>query len=523
MEEDKSNFDEKIKRALESLPEATPSDAEFKALEKELVRAGVIKKGKRRFFFLIITAGAVFSFGLWFTLRELKNAPVLPAIRSENPAEASPESHVQKETDMSDSQLNFTVQSENGKSNSKFKSDPVKNPELKIAKSAIAGTEVKRDVISAPEPKNENKSLLVNKQPSEINKIAQDEQPVNSISQMVNDEDPSDKSVITGQDNLPFPVNSGTAEIPAQNPAGIPAVVTAGIEPDKTVQNTLNEDQLQDETVNTPPDTSIVIPDTAVIRSTDPVAGAPVETSAVVVINPEKVVSRWSVGVFSSWDKNTYRLKSENIKGDSLAVAESPLYGDKKFQSTIGLFAGYLITDNVEVSAGIRYSQKKTVFLQVGAVDSSDYGYGLNGEGYIFDFKGRYLQVPLRITYLRTINNLNIYGFAGVIPDFNLPVRNHDYFIRVVSDTGGTVTQKVTLEPTSIGLSAMAGAGIRVAVSRNIRFFLEPSWHYSFYPVIKHPTYREVPVNQYINTVSVGAGIIYSFSKAAIRPSLLSE
>src|SRR3990172_7508464 len=67
MEENKNKFDEKIKTALESLPETIPSDAETQSLEKELMKEGIIKKRKRGFFllFLFITLPALSALYLY--------------------------------------------------------------------------------------------------------------------------------------------------------------------------------------------------------------------------------------------------------------------------------------------------------------------------------------------------------------------------------------------------------------------------------------------------------------------------
>jgi hypothetical protein len=222
---------------------------------------------------------------------------------------------------------------------------------------------------------------------------------------------------------------------------------------------------------------------------------------------------KFKLGINYSFDFTKYFVeqnKSVASEDAEYAASSDSIKGIKQgAQFTIGVSGAYSITPHLEVELEIAYSQKEKLsdVIQTPIINNqySVFKYFYNGKYFEFGGKLKYL-IP-------ATNRIALYPTIGGMASFNFPTNATDkgYYIRKTFTDTLTHTDKILLETSSASLSFLVGLEINYQLSSRWSAFIEPLYKYGINPVIKHPTYDYIPVNHYWRTVSIGAGIKYSF------------
>ncbi|HNW99642.1 MAG TPA: hypothetical protein PKK00_14645 [Bacteroidales bacterium] len=214
-------------------------------------------------------------------------------------------------------------------------------------------------------------------------------------------------------------------------------------------------------------------------------------------------LNKWGVGFSFSCDMDKYRMISNNDNGTALLdSADAVLKGSGNFAFTTGLQVTYRFSEKLSVEAGMLYSQKRRLSV-------IDYNYR-NSVEYSFDYNGRYIDIPVRSRYYFISSPVNIFATAGIVFNSNFPVKSKGYFMLQNPQDSGYY-ERVTIQPSSVGISMQIGAGAEYMLNKKIRFYFLPMYNYSFSPVLKHPTYNNEPIKHFINSFNITAGCYFDF------------
>src|SRR5262249_1983207 len=106
------------------------------------------------------------------------------------------------------------------------------------------------------------------------------------------------------------------------------------------------------------------------------------------------------------------------------------------------------------------------------------------------------------------------YATVGAAGSYNLPAGGNgsDYFLRTsFTESGKTEAERVTLNAASAGLVGVVSAGVGIPVGERWEVYVEPRYRYPFYPVIKQPNYKQVPVEHFMRSISLASGLMFKF------------
>ncbi len=208
----------------------------------------------------------------------------------------------------------------------------------------------------------------------------------------------------------------------------------------------------------------------------------------------------WGIGIYTSYDKCSYRIKSENSFGEAMLNDNPDLFkGDNNANYTFGIQIARRLNNRIYAETGILYSQKKSLSV-------SDYSIG--NQIMTFDYNGKYLDIPLKLRYYVLQNKHSLYFSFGIVASSNYPDHTSGYFRKISSDTKQEYL--ITLQPSSVGISGRIGLGVEMMLGENTRIFLEPFYNYSFSPVVKQAQYTDMPMQHFINNIGLSFGI-YNF------------
>ncbi|MFI5163940.1 MAG: outer membrane beta-barrel protein [Bacteroidia bacterium] len=223
------------------------------------------------------------------------------------------------------------------------------------------------------------------------------------------------------------------------------------------------------------------------------------------------------VGGYFSWDATHYKAKNMNTAyGESQYVlnAFNPNNDSvKQLQFTVGITGGYNFHEHFSFEGGIFYSQKKKASSSITLpMYISQYGESISEYSYYYN--AQYLEINGRLKYSFGKGKVSYYVAPGIFGSFNFPVKEEKrgYFTRTFfSESTSAQSEKIILEPSSLGMSASMAVGVEIHLTSKWSIYAEPSYRYAFNPVIKHPTYDQIPVNHFWRTVSFGLGCMYHF------------
>ncbi len=226
---------------------------------------------------------------------------------------------------------------------------------------------------------------------------------------------------------------------------------------------------------------------------------------------------KWGIALYIAPENSHYEMRTK--ANQDLFTIAGP---DRRAGNTLGINLSYSIAQNFYVQSGAWYAQKPAV-----SITESFIGYTPDSSGstdtlrasyrnYTMQYQGRYLEVPLNIKYYcRLSNAMRIYVLAGMIASFNMP-GSKSYFIRESYDQGEIYRDRVNLSAFSVGLAGHFAVGLEMRVNSSWSLYAEPFYKYSFSPVLKQKTYKNIPVEHFNRSWGAGFGIIYHFNK--IRP-----
>jgi hypothetical protein len=204
----------------------------------------------------------------------------------------------------------------------------------------------------------------------------------------------------------------------------------------------------------------------------------------------------FSVGPFIGYNSSKYKVVTNNPLGD-YAIRVSDLDGVSPFEYSAGINFNFRHSKNFAVEAGVWYSQERTLFL---ALDTTP--------GVAFNYSGKYLDIPVRLKYHLQLEKLTFYASAGVLFNFNFPAKTRSTYQHLDYKT----TYTVTLMPASAGINAIAALGVQFDLKPKLSMYIEPAYTYSFSPIVKHPTFKDVAVDHYTNTIGIGIGLFYKLN-----------
>ncbi len=232
------------------------------------------------------------------------------------------------------------------------------------------------------------------------------------------------------------------------------------------------------------------------------------------VVSTFYTVKKWGVGLYIAPENSYYEARTK-ANQDLFTIADQ----GKKVCNTLGINLSYSIAQNFYVQSGAWYSQKPSVSLTESYIGFSPDTIGspdtlkASFRNYTMQYQGRYLEIPLSIKYYcRLSNTMRIYGLAGMIASFNMP-GSKSYFIRESYDQGEIYRDRVNLSALSVGLAGHFAMGLEMQLNNWWSLYAEPFYKYSFSPVLKQRTYKNIPVEHFNRSWGAGFGIIYHFNK----------
>ena len=214
-------------------------------------------------------------------------------------------------------------------------------------------------------------------------------------------------------------------------------------------------------------------------------------------------LKKYGIGVAFSYDITKFRMTENTSDGTRLlGSSNSLLQGSNNFSYSIGAQFTYRFSDKIAVETGLSFSQKKKLSATDIVEDTVKH--------FSFEYNGKYLDLPLRVRYYVLNSPVKHFVSAGALFSSNFPVKNNGYFQYQNLDTS-IYTEKVFIEPTSIGVSLQLGAGIDYVIQNKWRLYFSPIYNYGLSAVLKHPTYNNEPVKHFINGVCISFGCYYDF------------
>jgi len=311
---------------------------------------------------------------------------------------------------------------------------------------------------------------------------------------------------VKGASSTPYDISTQTQQTPDD------AVVKEGASADNLSIDAITQN---DDPVDVVVDTSSTeepeeSPIENLIVSSDS-SESPQDSSEVAVVDTTEVVKKkkvkkakadsstypiFSVGPFIGYNSSKYKVVTNNPLGD-YAIRVSDLDGVSPFEYSAGINFNFRHSKNFAVEAGVWYSQERTLFL---ALDTTP--------GVAFNYSGKYLDIPVRLKYHLQLEKLTFYASAGVLFNFNFPAKTRSTYQHLDYKT----TYTVTLMPASAGINAIAALGVQFDLKPKLSMYIEPAYTYSFSPIVKHPTFKDVAVDHYTNTIGIGIGLFYKLN-----------
>jgi len=233
---------------------------------------------------------------------------------------------------------------------------------------------------------------------------------------------------------------------------------------------------------------------------------------------PEKKTRYSWIGGYFSLDFNQYT--SKDMKNTSYGESQYVLNAFdpnsdsvKRVQFTAGITGGYGFSKYFSVEGGLYYAQRKKVNKNI-VVPMYASSYGESISEYFYYYNGKYLDLNIRLKWYVVKGKVSYYVAPGMFGSFNFPGKEEKrgYFMRTFySESTHPETQKIILEPRSLGLSPCIAGGVEVQLNSKWGIYAEPSYRYSLNPVIQHATYDKIPVHHFLRTISFGIGGMYRF------------
>lgn len=218
-------------------------------------------------------------------------------------------------------------------------------------------------------------------------------------------------------------------------------------------------------------------------------------------------VNKWGIGIYIAPENSYY--ESRTALGQDILNVTNP---GKKICNTLGMNLSYSFSQNFYLQTGVWYSQKPVISINETYIAYNGDTLASTYRNYSMLYQGRYLEVPLSLKYYcRLTGSLRIYGLAGAIASFNLP-GSKSYFIRESYENGDLYRDRINLSALSIGITGHLAAGLELQLNHKWSIYVEPFYKYSFSPVLKQRTYKNIPVTHLSRSWGAGFGIIYHFN-----------
>ncbi|HIA10579.1 MAG TPA: hypothetical protein EYN69_00700 [Flavobacteriales bacterium] len=229
----------------------------------------------------------------------------------------------------------------------------------------------------------------------------------------------------------------------------------------------------------------------------------PIDTVSNAIEEPDSNKSgeykKFSVGPYFAVNNNIYRVKIlvDNFEPQRFG-------GNFSFQYSGGINLSYRFQKRLAVDIGLWYSQKRKLNEIERISDTTNISGTLT-----YDLSGKYLELPIRLKFFITAEKFRLYASGGITLNSNFPTKTPSTYEFKYADGS---SDKITLKPSSIGVSAVLSAGIEIDLGAKFAFYAEPIFVYALTPVVKHPTYDKMLVDHFINTFGLGVGVYYKFN-----------
>jgi len=500
MEDQKSNghLSESLRRKLENFPEEFPSENDWQHLRGKIQSEGLLRKKSNRkryllFLLLLLIAGtsALLTVPTWIKKQEhaveIHAQQAKPAIKGKN-----------------NIRQNKSSEESSTSKNKNVKPGYEEKAEQKVSTKKPVEPKHSSHALNERNPRQENKNAKL----LHATKTKQANVP-SSTSEFIKDQ----KENI--EDSTPVEINSASSEM---NTDAKKESITDAIKETET-GNAVE--------AGTRTDTSEIKNTSVAMQNNDSVSSVQTETvktdsTATVLSSEDKTKQANSsgrkiqVGLFVSWDRNTYHLKesSNADKDEADYILNSDSISGKKSveQFTVGLRGSYLISNKIALEAGLFYSQKRKIDAAIYTPQYSSSSSGESISDFVYHFNARYFEIEERIKYFVYQKNPLVYISAGAKESFNLSQSNPDYFEHTVYSTSAPPhTERVLLKPAFASTSLVFAAGAEVPFNSRCNFFIEPSYTYALDAMINNPSSVTVPVNLFRRSFSIGTGLNYKF------------
>lgn len=175
------------------------------------------------------------------------------------------------------------------------------------------------------------------------------------------------------------------------------------------------------------------------------------------------------------------------------------LSGGREMLGTLGLRAQYNVDQRLALLLGVQYTNKGSLQGRLPGTGSSYTYYAWSGRG---------VEVPIAIRYAFPREGKEFYARLGGTLQFNARGGTD----RVVQyDAMRKEMSTLVLSSRSMGAAIDLGVGVQFRIARGIGLFIEPSYQYGLAPVVKYPSFKTLPYNPVVHSISLGTGLVFQF------------
>ena len=498
MNDNKMNneLDNFFRTQLESLPEENPSDADWQQMNRRIHAEGLLGGNSNgRKYFLLVLAGALLS-GLVSLPYIIKNKNGKQAVESAGMMiMAGGNDGSNQEVSVESRQVRIKERKERNSENAAENGQP--------AYMLSGGATVRNSVIDDNTYSNGDRSGIGND-----NAESQQGKQMSDLSPLQDGTTGMDGAALNNNNT---DVKNDLGDLNSESPdAGASQASQDGVDGKNMIKGE-----------HASGDMASASPDAIPAASNDLTFESQSLNTAQLSCEPEP--PRLRIGVYASLDNNFYSLRrNSNVpQAESDFVSQSDLINGEQLSAeyTVGIMGGYMFSKKLTLEAGAFYTQKKKLHANI---NIPAYSLSTGQEMFTdfrYDYQGRYFEVYGRGKYYFLQKRNALYVTAGVATGFNLPGNDSsDYFSRTsyvsmnpYGETPPVKTDRVSLESSSMSLVLVISAGAEIPVSKRWNIFIEPAYRHSLTPVIKHPSYDQVPVEHYLRSISIATGLMYKF------------
>ncbi len=223
---------------------------------------------------------------------------------------------------------------------------------------------------------------------------------------------------------------------------------------------------------------------------------APIPSALPYLPNPALQIDADEYFFFARWSFAPWLALGHSVYSDpEHAGTPEGLNAKTDLPVSYGLRVQYAVDRRLAFFTGISVAQKGGLSGTVVSSPSVSTDYQLSGS---------YLEVPLAFKFIVPLDKTDVYARAGLSLQFNMPNGTSKV---TVHDDGLKEMSTLVLAGGSMGTAVDLGIGAQFRLCPRAGLFIEPSYQFGLSPVVKHPTFDDLPFNPRIHTFSLAAGL----------------